>query len=730
MICFIVFCFVVWMVLLLFVYVVVVVIVVFEVCDFDCVQVIVICIEWVVSDVVVIVDVIDCEQMDWYLVQDIKDLLCYELGLLVSCSVVCFGFGSICICGLDGNCVCVQIDGIVMFISFNIGLFFNVNCNFIDLDMFKCVEIVCGLVSLLYGFDVFGGVVVFVIKDLVDYLKDGKDSYVGLKFGYDGEWKGLFGGVIGVFGGEYWSGMVNINYCQGQEIGNKGDVCSFDNICIVFNLQDCDGCSGLVKLVYVLSEDQCFCLIVEGNEDNIDINVLFLIDCIIIIGMKVCDMQNCICVLFVYEMDVLDKGFVDSLYWQLYIQYSEIIQIIDEDCVNCSCCYCEFNFDQCVYGLQVQFNKVFSIGSVEYVFIYGFEGVYIEICQKCDGYQVLVNGQVSIIILFDVFLVCDFLISKIIELGLYVQDEMCMVDGRLLLVLGVCVDCYELKLEVDSIFVDDNFGVVVVRLIKISVLLKLGMVYCFSDEWLLFVGYLYGFCLLLYNDVNLGFINFVFGYIVIFNLDLKLEISDGMELGLCFLLLVVYVSVSGYYNEYKDFIELQLLVGINVQGLMVFQLCNIVDVCIYGVELKVGVDFGQINLVLQGWVLCSLVVWLCGDNRIEDMLLDLVDLLCGIVGLMYDIDIWGVELVGIFVKCKDCVIVVMVYCLVGYGVVDLMVYWNFVLGVIFNVGVFNLGDKCYIDWFNVGLMLLLISCVLDCYISLGCIFFVSFVVFW
>ncbi|KAG0919509.1 hypothetical protein G6F32_016111 [Rhizopus arrhizus] len=83
--------------------------------------------------------------------------------------------------------------------SFNIGSFSNANRNFTDLDTLKRVEIVRGPASSLYGSDALGGVVAFVTKDPADYLKDGKDSYVGLKFGYDGEWKGLLGGVTTAF---------------------------------------------------------------------------------------------------------------------------------------------------------------------------------------------------------------------------------------------------------------------------------------------------------------------------------------------------------------------------------------------------------------------------------------------------------------------------------------------------------------------------------------------------
>ena len=67
---------------------------------------------------------------------------------------------------------------------------------------------------------------------------------------------------------------------------------------------------------------------------------------------------------------------------------------------------------------------------------------------------------------------------------------------------------------------------------------------------------------------------------------------------------------------------------------------------------------------------------------------------------------------------------------VGYGVTDLMAHWNFAPGATFNVGVFNLADKRYIDWSNVGSTLLPTSRVLDRYTSPGRTFSASLAVSW
>ncbi len=107
-----------------------------------------------------------------------------------------------------------------------------------------------GPASPLYGSDALGGVVAFVTKDPADYLKDGKNSYFGLKFGYDGEWKGPARRCHGRFGGDHWSGLVNVNHHQGQETDNKGTVRSDNDTRTASNPQDRDGRSLLSKLVY------------------------------------------------------------------------------------------------------------------------------------------------------------------------------------------------------------------------------------------------------------------------------------------------------------------------------------------------------------------------------------------------------------------------------------------------------------------------------------------------
>ncbi|WP_312914035.1 TonB-dependent hemoglobin/transferrin/lactoferrin family receptor [Stenotrophomonas sp.] len=697
-----------------------------DVHDFDRVQVTATRTERAVSDVAATVDVIDREQMDKQLANDIADLVRYEPGVSVTRSATRFGLGGFRIRGLDANRVLIQTDGIAMPKSFDIGSFANSNRDFTDLETLKRVEIVRGPASSLYGSDALGGVVAFVTKDPADYLKDGKDSYVGLKFGYDGDWKGLLGSVTTAFGGERWSGMVNVNHHQGQETASKGDVHSQDYTRTAANPQERDGRSVLSKLVYAPDDTQRFRLTVEGNEDITDTDVYSSVNANHPVAasrtttsMRAHDKQTRARLSFGHEMDALQSAFADSLTWQVYRQDSETTQVTDEGRVNGSRRHREFNFDQRVYGAQAQFNKAVQTGTVEHALTWGFDGAWTEIRQKRDGFQVLGNGTVSSNISPDSFPVRDFPISKTTELGLYVQDEMRLADGRLSLVPGLRVDHYRLKPELDTIFSEDNPGMAVAALNKTSVSPKLGMVLRLDEQWSLFAGYAHGFRSPPYNDVNLGFTNLAFGYTAIPNPDLKPETSNGLELGIRYISPAAYLSLSGYWNDYRDFIESQRYVGRNAQGLMVFQSQNIADARIYGSELKAGVDFGELAQALDGWGLRGAVAWSHGQNRTEDVPLDSVDPLRATVGLLYDREHWGVELAGTFARRKDRVASADVYRPAGYGVLDLMAHWEFTPGSRFNLGVFNLTDRNYIEWSGITSTLAAGSSVVDRFSSPG-----------
>lgn len=464
-------------------------------------------------------------------------------------------------------------------------------------------------------------------------------------------------------------------------------------------------------MVYTPDETQRIKLTIEGNEDATDTDMRSSLGFQPFTGATTTsltgdDQQTRARVSFAHEMDALNASFADRLQWQVYRQDSETTQRTDERRVTGSGTaqqrQREFNFDQRLVGAEATAFKDFATGSVQHALTYGFKATRTATKQKRDGLlTTLATGATSNVILPDVFPVRDFPKSDTTTAALFVQDEISFADGNFRLVPAVRVDRYELDPSVDNIFAEDNPGIAAVGLKKTSVSPKLGTVWHFASDWSLFGGYARGFRSPPYNDVNIGFTNLAFGYTATANPDLKPETSNGFELGLRYAGDAAYFSLSGYYNRYNDFIESLRFIGFNNQGLRVFQSQNIANARIYGAELKTGIDFGRLSARLQGWSLRGAAAYARGDDRTADVPLSSIDPLRASLGLAYERGAWGAELASTFAQRKQRLSDATLYQPAGYGVLDLLAHWTFAPGAKLNVGVFNLGDKTYVDWADV-----------------------------
>ncbi|MEA9833120.1 TonB-dependent hemoglobin/transferrin/lactoferrin family receptor [Xanthomonas campestris pv. raphani] len=708
-----------------------------DVHDFDRLQVTATRTQRALVEVPGTVDVIDREQLDNQLVRELKDLFRYTPGVSVTSTSGRFtGASGVRIRGLDGNRVAILVDNVPVSDTFNFGSYLNANRNFVDLETLKRVEVVRGPASSLYGSDALGGVVAFVTKDPSDYLSADKHSYVGLKFGYEGDWNGLFAGATGAFGGERWSGMVAVSHRQGQEAQNQGDNRSRNYTRTAPNPQQVDGRSVLGKLVYAPNAHQRFKLTVEGNEDDGRIEALSGIDARSpsasqrILSQDGRDHQTRARVSLRHELDALDTALADDLFWQLYRQDSASLQRTDELRGNTTRRHNEHHFDQRVYGLLVNAHKAIDTGTLRHDITYGLEGSWTDTREKRDGYSLnLANGAVSKLVGQDLFPVRDFPMSETTKLGVYAQDEMRLLDGRLSLIPGVRVDYFRLSPRVDDIFRQDNPGVAAETIDEQEVSPKFGAVWRFSDAWSAYANYAHGFRAPPYNDVNIGFTNLQARYTAIANPDLKSETSRGGELGLRFNDTVGYLGVNVYYTDYRNFIESYAPAGVNAEGLLLFQSRNVDDVVIKGAEARAGVDLGALA-GWQGWSVNSAVAYSQGDNLTDDTPLNSVDPLRGTLGVAFDSERWGAEVIGTFVARKRRPQLASYYTPAGYATLDLMGHWEFAPGAKVTAGIFNLADRRYVDWNALPNGTLDSSTVLDRFTGAGRTASVSLAVSW
>ncbi|NYI17863.1 hemoglobin/transferrin/lactoferrin receptor protein [Xanthomonas arboricola] len=708
-----------------------------EVHDFDRLQVTATRTQRALVDVPGTVDVIDREQLDNQLVRELKDLFRYTPGVSVTTNSGRFtGASGIRVRGLDGNRVAILVDNVPVSDTFAFGSYLNANRNFVDLETLKRVEVVRGPASALYGSDALGGVVAFVTKDPSDYLSDDTSSYVGLKFGYEGDWNGLFAGATGAFGGDRWSGMVAVAHRQGQEAQNQGDIRSRDFTRTAANPQQVDGRSVLTKLVYAPSARQRFKLTVEGNEDYGSIDALSSIDTrspsasLRILSQEGRDHQTRARVSLRHEIDALDSALADDLQWQVYRQDSESLQRTNELRGNNTRRHNEHTFDQRAYGLLVNAHKGIDTGTLRHEITYGLDGTWTDTRAKRDGYSVnLANGAVTNRVGQDVFPVRDFPTSETTKLGLYAQDEIGLLDGRLSLTPGMRVDYFRLSPQVDDIFREDNPGVAAATIDQTRVSPKFGAVWRFSDAWSAYANYAHGFRAPPYNDVNIGFTNLQGRYTAIANPDLKAETSRGGELGLRFNDALGYLGLAVYYTDYRDFIESNAPAGVNADGFMVFQSRNVDDVVIKGAEARGGLDLGVLA-GWQGWSLNSAVAYSEGDNLTDNTPLNSVDPLRGTLGVAFDSDSWGAELIGSFVARKRRPQLASYYTPAGYATLDLMGHWEFAPGARLTAGLFNLADRRYVDWNALPNGTLAGSTVVDRFTGAGRTAAVSLAVSW
>lgn len=662
------------------------------------------------TDVPATVDQIDRADMDAQLVTDLKDLFRYQPGISVTSSFGRFGLGDIRIRGLGGNRVRIETDGIAVPDALVVGSYANANRNFVDLDTLKRVEVLRGPGSALYGSDALGGVVAFATKDPADYLKTGRSVYASTKFGYAGANNGRFAGGTLAAGHGHWSALLVAGKRRADAGTNQGDNASDGAMRTAPNPQHGTGNNVLGKLVYTANADQRLRLTVERNADRTDTDMRSAIGFQPMthadtLGMTGLDRQRRTRVSLDHAMDAVDGALANRLHWLVYRQRSVTTQHTDEHRVLAGEAQRRqrvFDFSQQLTGAALTAFKDFTTATTDHAVTYGASATFTRTAQQRDGVLThLATSETSNVMLPDVFPVRDFPRSDTTALAVFVQDEITLADGALRLVPAVRVDRYRLQPHVDAIFAEDNPDFVASGLRATSVAPKLGAVWNFAADWSTFASYAHGFRSPPYNDVNAGFTNLAFGYTSIGNPALKPETSDGFELGLRYSADAAFFSLSAYDNRYRQFIESGRLVGINDDGLRVFQSQNIARARIHGVELSAGADLGALMPHLDGWSLRSALASAQGTDQVAHEPLATVDPLRATLGLRYTRTAWGVELAGRFAQRKRHVAAGM-YRPAGYGVLDLLAHWQVTPDARVNVGLFNLGDKTWTDWADVN----------------------------
>jgi hemoglobin/transferrin/lactoferrin receptor protein len=690
-----------------------------------------------VRDVASEVSVIDAVEIDRRQVQDIAELVRYEPGVSVTGSATRFGIGGFRIRGLGGDRVRIEVDGIPVPDEFAIGSFSNAGRDLVDVDALKRVEIVRGAASSLYGSDALGGVVSFITKDPSDYLVDGDSLYVAGKAQYASvnRQASLTGTIAG---GDASHGVVVVaTRRDGHATTNQGGVDSDNATRTRPNPQDTASNALLAKYVHTAASGRIDRLTLDGEKASIDTDALSSRTLTVngarttaLLGEDERERQR---LSFGQEIPLSSSG-LDTLEWKAWVQDSTTRQDTLENrstatagvLTNPVQRFRRFDYEQRVIGAELTARKEWKGDRVTHALTWGLDLSRTRTEEQRDGFQLnLTTGVSTPNVPPDAFPVRDFPITETTTAAFFAQDEMTLADGRLSLIPAVRVDSYSLDPKNDAIFAGDNPGIEPEGLDHLSWSPKLGAIWRFSDTFSAFAQYAQGFRAPPFDDVNIGFTNIAFGYTAIPNPDLKPEKSKGLEVGLRGSSDIGWFSVSAYANRYRDFIESLAFIGMNDDGLMVFQSRNLSRVKIRGAEARYGLHFGAFSDALAGFTLKGSFATARGDDETAGEPLTSVDPRKAVVGLAYDGTAWGGELAASVVDRKDRLPagdpaggVAAPFEAPGYSTLDLYTYWKPLQRLELFAAVTNITDRTYWNW-GLANGLASTSSVLDRYTAPG-----------
>ena len=681
-----------------------------------------------VEEVPATVDIITREEIESAIVQDTGDLFRYEPGVSVPSDPERFGGTGINIRGLTENRVQVQVDGIPMpdYFRFSIGPFNTVPRTFIDVDSLERVEVLRGPASSLYGSDALGGVVTYITKDPDDYLA-GRDRpwYASYKAGYataDESWTNTFTGALG---NDTIQALAVVTFRDGHEQETHGSDDSIGPNRTEANPQDNAIRNALLKFVVKPAAGQLVRLTYERYASEVETDVLSLNyatpKTTVLTGDDQFDRQRAsIDYEYTGESNLLASARL-RLYWQNSESDEQSFETRAATTAGCSGSFtgintCNidrlFTFEQSVIGATAQAESRATLGSSAHRFVYGVDVSRTETEELRDAtiYN-LTTSTVSKSLAGDTFPVRDFPRSKTQRLGLFVQDEIAWLDGRLETTLGVRYDRYELDVRPDDIYLSNTPpGIQASDFEDSAVSPKVGALWHLTPATAVYANVATGFRAPPYDDVNSSFRDAIQQYAIIPTPDLKSEKSVGTELGVRGRYARSSFSIVGFYNRYKDFIDSSARLNCPsdpscVPGFaFTFQSVNRARVRIWGAEARGAYNFAQ------GWNVDGAIAFARGDDLDTDQPLNTVDPLKAVVGLRYDHDIdrWGAAATLTAVARKTRIDSSQMsqpphFETPGFAIVDFTAYWRPVNAVTIRAGVFNVFDTKYWLWSDVYL---------------------------
>ena len=559
------------------------------------------------DDVPATVSVITTEDINRENMQDSRDLVRNEPGVTIGNNPFRAGFQNFLIRGIGGNRVLLMTDGMRLpdFPESNMGAG-TYTREQPDLEDIRRVEIIRGPASALYGSDALGGVVAYTTKDPGDYMIDGKNVYGSVKGAYSGanqQFAETFTGAVRAESLEFLGIYIRRDghefYPAQSSLGPNPTTWYNNDFLAKLVLRPTDVDTIRITGGFTQGVQSTQTLSGVGNFPSLFARVFDEW------GQDYTQTYR-ISGQWVHDAPI---GFVDRLSFLAYFNsvntQADTYQLrgAANGLIPTNGRSSQFFFNQNVSGGELQLTTDAKLFDLRNVFTYGLSFAYTTTTRPRNRWQVtLATGAATQVVAGESFPNKNFPDTETAQAGIYVQDEITALDGKLTVMPAVRLDYYSLNPLPDRSFWNSTgatLNVVPASSTYISASPKLGVIYRFSDIYSAYFQYATGFRAPPYDEANFGFTNSASFYQILPNANLRPESANSFEIG--------YRGkyrdgsswqLTGFYNLYNNFLE-TVTVG-QVGPITQFQYVNLTNVTIWGVEARGEYRFSPAWSVL-GW---------------------------------------------------------------------------------------------------------------------------------
>ena len=654
-----------------------------------------------VDDVPATVTVITADQIEANLVNDIKDLIKFEPGVSVPTSPARFsaalsgagrdGNSGFTIRGMGGNRVLMIQDGVRVPDGFAFGAQAVGRGGYNDLDLVKSVEILRGPASALYGSDGIAGAVSFTTKDPSDFIASDRNIGARARVGYSSADEGWTEGLAVAGRSGSLSGMVAYTRRDSQQTENQGEIGGTGSSRTEPNPQDFLSNAAMAKLVWDANDTNSLRLTYDYYDSEMTGEALSSYSATIsgLQARDTTDRQR----LSAEWRNTGGLG-LDNSSINVFWQQSDTRQWTNEIRTTLPSRIRDVTFDNTIWGLSAQGSKTLQAGAAQHRITAGAD--YTRTTQEAvrDGTQPPVG---------EAFPVRPFPKTEYDLAGVFLQDEIALLNGRLTLIPAVRYDWYELSPQADALFPTASEGQS-----ESHVSPKIGAIFWANDHFGLFANYGAGFKAPSPMQVNNYFANPVYGYESIPNPDLKPETSTSIEAGMRFRNIAAFggslnLSATAFHSEYDDFIDQVVVSGTGIPGSdpLIYQYVNLTNVKIWGLEARGDIHWDN------GFSAIVAASFADGEQDTDGTHAKLtsVDPIKLVGGLNYNAPSgrWGGQLSTTWSDKKSSYECGGGLCWPGetFTVVDLTAYLHLGEHATLRAGAFNLFDEKYAWWSDV-----------------------------